>query len=348
MSQFISQPDFALPLPLHATSSGTATPINHSLWPSPPSATSLANTTTNNAYSPAETLEIVSRMGVKKAHMRVEKAFLSAVSAGMLLSFACATLISTNTAPWYQENAPGLLRTIAALVFPYGLVLVHMTGSDLCTGSFLYTTVAALHRRIGVLSMLRHWFITFWGNLAGSLFVCLVIVGYGGVFDGELYHEESLTFAYKKQIVPAWYQVFLRGIGANWLVCLACYLGCSGRDYFSKVVGLWWPVFAFVSLSFDHVVANMFLIPNAIFHGSSTITVGLYIWKGIIPALLGNIIGGGFFVGCLYWYLHLQGQSDIAIDGVYYDHHPSSERGFMMRLWRRRNEEQMTTGTKKV
>lgn len=116
-------------------------------------------------------------MGVKKAHMRVDKVFLSAVSAGMILAFACATLISTNTSPWYQENAPGLIRTLAALVFPYGLVIVQFTGSDLCTGSFMYTTVAALHKRIGVLQMLRHWFITFWGNLAGSLFVCLVIVG---------------------------------------------------------------------------------------------------------------------------------------------------------------------------
>jgi formate/nitrite transporter FocA (FNT family) len=51
----------------------------------------------------------------------------------------------------------------------------------------------------------------------------------------------------------------------------------------------------------DHVVANMFLIPNAIFHGSPDITVGLYIWKGILPALLGNILGGGLFVALLYW-----------------------------------------------
>ncbi|KAF1842866.1 uncharacterized protein K460DRAFT_387126 [Cucurbitaria berberidis CBS 394.84] len=319
--------------PIHsALSSGTATPVNSSSHHSPPTTFSYTtsnpahhNSNSNACYTPLESLEIVSRMGVKKANMRLDKTFLSAVSAGMLLSFACATLISTNTAPWYQENAPGLIRTLAALVFPYGLVTVQMTGSDLCTGSFMYTTVAALHRRIGVLKMLRHWFVTFWGNLAGSLFVCLVIVGYGGIFDGALYSEESLIFGYKKQIVPAWYQIFLRGIGANWLVCMACYLGCSGRDYFSKVVGIWWPTFAFVSLGFDHVVANMFLIPNAIFHGSPSITVGLYIWKGIIPALLGNIIGGGFFVSCLYYYLHLQGHSDVAIDGSYYEakHRPA-------------------------
>lgn len=35
----------------------------------------------------------------------------------------------------------------------------------------------------------------------------------------------------------------------------------SGRDYVSKIVGIWWPTFAFVSLAFDHVVANMYEPP---------------------------------------------------------------------------------------
>lgn len=168
-------------LPISTPSSGTATPINAFPTPFPPlpihHQQRFIMHTHINAYTPAESFEIVSRMGVKKAHMRIDKSFMSAASAGMILSFACATLISTNTSPWYQENAPGLLRTISALVFPYGLVIVQMTGSDLCTGSFMYTTVAALHGRLSVWRMLRHWGVTFLGNLAGSLFVCCVIVG---------------------------------------------------------------------------------------------------------------------------------------------------------------------------
>jgi formate/nitrite transporter FocA (FNT family) len=90
-----------------------------------------------NSYTPAETAELVSRAGVSKANMRIDKIFLSGVMAGMMLSFACASVLSTNTAPWYQANAPGLIRTIAALIFPYGLCMIVLTGSDLCTGSFL-------------------------------------------------------------------------------------------------------------------------------------------------------------------------------------------------------------------
>ena len=49
----------------------------------------------------------------------------------------------------------------------------------------------------------------------------------------------------------------------------------------------------------------------AIFVGHPEITVGLYIYKGIIPVLLGNIIGGGLFCGCFYYGLYLWRQPDV-------------------------------------
>lgn len=106
-----------------------------------------------------------------------------------------------------------------------------------------------------------------------------------------------ISFATKKQVTPNFRVIFLRGIGCNWLVCLACFFGLQGRDLASKIMGIWWPIFAFVSLGFDHVVANMTFIPLAIWVDAPHITVGLYIWKGIIPTLLGNILGGGLFCG---------------------------------------------------
>jgi formate/nitrite transporter FocA (FNT family) len=75
------------------------------------------------AYTPEETVELVSRSGVKKGNTRPDKIFLSAVSAGCLLSFAAAAFMTVTTAPWYQQNAPGLIRMVGALIFPLGLVM---------------------------------------------------------------------------------------------------------------------------------------------------------------------------------------------------------------------------------
>lgn len=169
--------------------------------------------------------------------------------------------------------------------------------------SHQYTTLAALHRRISIWKMLAHWTLTFFGNLAGSLFIVGIIIGYGGVLDDKLYREEAIKFADKKAYTPQWHQIFLRAIGANWLVCVACWLAFQARDVASKIAAIWWPVFAFVALGLDHVVANMYFIPLAIFLGSPTISVGYYIWKSMIPALIGNILGGGLFVAVVHWYL---------------------------------------------
>lgn len=79
----------------------------------------------NNCYSPKETVELCSRAGVMKANMRLDKVFFSAVMAGCLLAFACAAVLITETAPWYQENAPGFVFSL-----PFGCwILERLTES---------------------------------------------------------------------------------------------------------------------------------------------------------------------------------------------------------------------------
>lgn len=57
----------------------------------------------------------------------------------------------------------------------------------------------------------------------------------------------------------------------------------------------------------------MFFIPMAIWVGHPQITVGLYIWKGIIPVLLGNMAGGGLFCGGYYYMMYAWRQPDALL-----------------------------------
>ena len=114
-------------------------------------------------------------------------------------------------------------------------------------------------------------------------------------------------------IDPGWHQIFLRGIGANWLVCMAVWLSISAREHVSKVIAIWWPTATFVALALDHVIANMYFIPIAIFNGDPSISVSYYIWKSMIPTALGNIVGGFVFVALPYWYLFLTGPGGDSI-----------------------------------
>jgi hypothetical protein len=162
----------------------------------------------------------------------------------------------------------------------------------------------------------------------------------GGVFDHSPYRDQAIANAKQKQVDLQFHQIFLRAIGCNWLVCLACYLGLQAKDLTSKVVGMWWPIFAFVTLGLEHVVANMFFIPMGLFLGTPGLTIPLYIWKGmhtpqrrgwpydlviahsvltgIIPATIGNILGGAGFCGAFYYWLHIFDEPDICVDGTYY------------------------------
>ncbi|KAJ4297405.1 hypothetical protein N0V88_004326 [Collariella sp. IMI 366227] len=211
------------------------------------------------SYTPAETIELMSRVGAKKGRMRPDKIFLSAVSSGCFVSFASGAALITTAAPWLQEHAPGVVRAISGLVFPSGIVMIFP------------------------------------------------------------YREQAISNAKSKQVDVQFHQIFLRGIGCNWLVCLACYLGLQAKDLTSKVVGMWWPIFAFVTLGLEHVVANMFFIPIGLFLGTPGLTVPLYIWKGIIPTTLGNILGGAGFCGAFYYWMHLYDQPEILVDGLYYE-----------------------------
>lgn len=151
---------------------------------------------------------------------------------------------------------------LGALLFPIGLTMIVLSGSDLFTSNVMYMLTALLGRRIHIKDLALSWTVSFLGNLAGSLFAVAIIFGYGGVFEEtEVYRQAVLTFATQKAVQPMWHQIFLRAIGANWLVCFAVFSATQARELVSKVVGIWCPTAVFVGLGLDHVIANMFFIP---------------------------------------------------------------------------------------
>ncbi|KAH8647000.1 Formate/nitrite transporter [Tricladium varicosporioides] len=250
-----------------------------------------------DAFTPAQTIELISRIGAKKANMRLDKMVVNSVMGGLLLGFGCAINVSTASSPWFQTNAPGLIRTIAACFFPVGLIMVFLSGADLFTSYCMYSIVALLHRRISIIDLAKTWAISFFSNLAGILFFAIVLVGYGGMFQSGAFKAEAIVFATAKVVTPAWHQIFLRGILANWLVTMAVFLSISSREIASKIIAIWFPTMCFTALGADHVIANMFYIPVGINSGAP-ISVGFYIWKSMIPSGLGNIVGGGYFCRC--------------------------------------------------
>jgi formate/nitrite transporter FocA (FNT family) len=100
----------------------------------------------------------------------------------------------------------------------------------------------------------------------------------------------------------------------------------------NSLTAIGWPTATFVALSLDHVIANMFFIPIGIWEGAP-FGVGYYIWKSLIPAALGNIVGGGFFVGMAYWYLYLTGEIAVQVSFNLGTLDTAMEAGGMLAIW---------------
>ena len=125
-----------------------------------------------------------------------------------------------------------------------------------------------------------------------------------GVVASDPWHSAIKNIAVAK-VSMSWITVFLKGIGANWLVCLAVWLGMSSSGTAGKFIGLWFPVMGFVAIGYEHSIANMFFIPLGMLQGAD-ISVYDFLVSNLIPATLGNIIGGALFVGSFYWYAYLK------------------------------------------
>ncbi|MFQ7502056.1 MAG: formate/nitrite transporter family protein [Alistipes finegoldii] len=189
-------------------------------------------------------------------------------------------------------EAPGLQRLLSGLVFPLGLILVVFAGAELFTGNNAVLVPGALGRRYGW-GVARNWTLVWMGNFAGALSSPILVV-LPGVLSSEMWREAACNIAQAKVSLP-WSTVFLRGVGANSLVCLAVWLGMSQRRA-GTYAGAVFPIMCFVVIGYEHCIANMFFIPLGMLLGAPVSAAELFAGN-LVPATLGNIVGGGLFVG---------------------------------------------------
>ncbi|KAF4598529.1 hypothetical protein EYR38_006933 [Pleurotus pulmonarius] len=211
--------------------------------------------------------------------------------AGAMLSFGglLSEIISGGSAGINSAN-PGLVKIMGGFVFPVGLVMIVLQGQELLTSNMMVFPMGLIKGVIPWWSLPVNWIIVTFGNLVGSLFFAAILVRYSGIISTEPYLTYAKTFAMHKASDPAWHQIFLRGIGCNWLVSVAVWQAAGAKDTISKIFAIWIPIWIFVACGFDHVVANMFSVPLGIMFGAD-LTAAAYIRKSLIAAYLGNIVG---------------------------------------------------------
>lgn len=279
---------------------------------------------TIDALLPVEMAIRAEEIGVKKATMNFAGLFALAVLAGAFIAFGA--VFSTTVATSVGEALPfGVMRLLSGLVFSLGLILVVVGGAELFTGNNLIV-IAWANGKVKTSQIMRNWLIVYLGNFVGAIGIVILIYLSGHfLFAGGKIGETALLIANAKSNLN-FGQAIALGILCNVLVCLAIWLSFSGRSTTDKMLAVVPPITAFVACGFEHSVANMYFIPAGLLIKNG---VDESFWTGIgktaadypalnlenfflnnlIPVTIGNIIGGAFLVGIVYWFVYLRRRS---------------------------------------
>lgn len=244
---------------------------------------------------PAEITNIAIGIGEEKANSTIQKMVVLGFLGGAFI--ALGFLLDIRVMAAMPAEWGSFATFLGAAVFPLGLILVLLAGAELITGNMMTLPLALFSRKIKFSQLAYNWFWVTLANLVGALFVAFAFGHYLGLTETGVFLEKTLAIADAKT-GDSFLHTFVSAIGCNWLVCLACWLSFGSNDFVGKILGIWFPVMAFVTLGFQHVVANMFVIPASIFAGHST---WMQLLENVIPAFLGNVVGGAVFVGAIYF-----------------------------------------------
>lgn len=256
-------------------------------------------------HSPIEIAKNYVDIGIHKTMMSAFKMLLLGFFAGLFISFAG---IAATTATATMETASAG-RLIAAIVFPAGMAMVLIAGSELFTGNNLII-ISVLEKKVTVAKMLKNWFFVYIGNFLGAMFVAAMVT-YGHVpdlFGGKL--AEAVINSGVIRTSMNFSDSLIKGILCNILVCIAVWMAFASKDVSGKLLISFWPVMLFVLCGFEHCIADMYYCMAALFTSTEygipadTLTWGNFITHNLIPVTLGNLIGG-VGVGTGYWLAYL-------------------------------------------
>src|SRR3954451_4996024 len=239
--------------------------------------------------------------GIKKAALSPGKMLVGGFLAGAYIAFA--GLLAITVSSGLKPETWGTLPTLfTGSVFALGLILVVIAGSELLTGNMALVPLAWLRGQASMKALVGNFTWVLIGNLAGSIFVAYFLAVQSGVVTAELPLARLTQIATAKGVTESEWQIFLRAVGCNWLVCLAVWMALAADDIGGKILAIFFPIMGFVAMGFDHVVANMFFLPAAIFAGADiTWWDTIHNW---IFAFLGNLVGAAVFVSGTYYYLY--------------------------------------------
>lgn len=254
---------------------------------------------TSSIKAPKDAYIAFAEKGASNAKMSKLKILHQSILGGCYVGFGglLSLAIAGNMGGIAAAN-PGIAKMAFAALFPVNLLLIVTTGGQLFTGNSATVAAAKFENMIEWAELWKSFGFSLFGNIIGcSLFA--LAANYCGLLVGG-----TATLATNTALAKCgagFGQTVIKAILCNWMVSMAVFLAGASNDLAGKLVGCWFPISTFVAIGLEHSIANLFIMPAALFAGVK-IGLGAMIAKNLVPVVIGNAIAGAFVVAASYSY----------------------------------------------
>ncbi|WP_115019089.1 formate/nitrite transporter family protein [Synechococcus sp. UW140] len=263
---------------------------------------------------PNELVDGMIAAGGKKATVSIKNLLVRGFYSGAILGLAVILALTVGI----KSGQPWL----GSLLFPFGFASIVLFGMELVTGNFALLPMATWAGRSSWRATFRNWAWVWLGNWIGTAVVALLmaISLTSGTMNGAAdnigapiwdlvaqkiiaLNKANVVVKYENLGGTGFLLAILRGVIANWLVCLGVTMALVSKSVPGKILACWLPITAFQSMGMEHIVVNQFLHTAGPILGSGVNMGQVFIWN-FIPVTIGNIIGGMVFIGMLFYSTH--------------------------------------------
>jgi len=219
--------------------------------------------------------------------------FVGSMMAGIFVGMCMITIL---VMAGMMDNFAGI-KILQGVSFAAALSLVVFAGAELFTGNVFVMTAGVALKEIKVKDAVNLCLYCYLGNFAGSILIAALFL-WTGYLQGPVLEAAHVAMSAKTE--PMFWELLVRGILCNVLVCAGVWCMYRLQTESGKLIMIFWCIYVFVVCGFEHSIANMTLFSLEVMNGVSR-TDFIAMLLNLIATTLGNIIGGmalslGYFI----------------------------------------------------
>jgi formate/nitrite transporter FocA (FNT family) len=232
--------------------------------------------------------------GTEDAERPSSSLLWSSLGSGIFIGFsflACAFVSTLAT-------TEPMKKALMAAAYPLGFIFVVLGRSELFTENTLTPVLPLLHERsMKRLQQLgRLWTLLLVGNIVGALFFGVLVATTHAV---PAWMAEPLRTVAETGTSGGFASVLYRGVYGGALIALMSWLLNATNARGAQIVIIWLCAASISAFEFRHSIAGSVEAFFRIFAG--TASAGEMVGGFIVPAIIGNAVGGVVFVTLLHY-----------------------------------------------